>query len=96
MKPSEGAAQIRSPGSRGGTSALQEYFLSRLQRLVALKEQQLQATPQDKLSLRLLARALYATYMDCVSTGAGDQAGALLEKAQSQAHGRQESKASNN
>jgi len=61
---------------------LQEHFLARLHQLIAKREQQLKVDPSDKASLRLLARALYTAYMDCVAAGAGDQAGEALEKAQ--------------
>jgi hypothetical protein len=62
---------------------LQEHYLSRLHQLIAKREQQLKIDAGDKLSLRLLARALYSTYMDCVASGVGDQASDVLEKAQS-------------
>lgn len=61
---------------------LQQYFLIRLEQLVAKREQQLRVDTKDKQALRLLARALYATYMDCVANGVGDQAASLLDKAQ--------------
>ena len=81
----EQAEQLQRDVTAGGDAAARTYFLARLERLIALREQQLATAPQDKLALRLLARALYATYMDCVSVGAGDEASGLLEKAQSRA-----------
>ena len=63
-------------------SPLQEHFLGRLQELIAKREQQLKIDAKDKLSLRLLSRALYSTYMDCVANGLGDQASHLLDTVQ--------------
>lgn len=67
-------------------SSLQEQFLARLHELVAKREQQLRIDPKDKLSLRLLSRALYSTYLDCVANGLGDQASDALDRAQSKTH----------
>ena len=64
-------------------SLLQEHFLARVERLVRQREEQLESDPSDKQSLRLLSRALYSTYLDCVSVGVGDKANAFLENAQS-------------
>ena len=83
MRPRE---EIEQGGGAGGATEaltlLQTQFLERLHDLVAKKEQQLKIDAKDKLSLRLLARALYATYMDCVANGVGDQAADVLDKAQ--------------
>lgn len=63
-------------------SPLQEHFLGRLQELIAKRERQLKMDAKDKLSLRLLSRALYSTYMDCAANGLGDQASHAMETVQ--------------
>ncbi len=71
--------------STGLPTPLQFHYLSRLERLVEMREEQIKSNPGDKQALRLLARALYSTYMDCVSSGIGDRASALMEKPRSSA-----------
>ena len=66
-----------------GRSRLQAHFLARLEQLVGQREGQIESDSSDKQSLRLLSRALYSTYLDCVSVGVGDEANAFLENAQS-------------
>ncbi len=62
-------------------SRLQEHFLARLGQLV----EQLKTDSSDKEALRLLSRALYSTYMDCVSAGVGDEANGLMQPVQPEA-----------
>ncbi len=71
-----------APSRTAGRSELQEHFLERLTQLVALREEQLKSDASDKEALRLLSRALYSTYMDCVSVGVGNEANGLMEKSQ--------------
>jgi len=61
---------------------LQEHFISRLRELMAKRAQPVTIELKDKLALRLLSRAVYATYMDCVANGVGDMASALLDHPQ--------------
>jgi hypothetical protein len=65
-----------------GLTPLQEHFLARLQQLVSQREEFLRSNPADKAGLKLLSRALYATYMDCVGAGVGDQGNAIMERSQ--------------
>jgi len=74
----------QAPGQPGLT-LLQQHFLDGLHRTIAKREQQVKVDAADKFALRLLARALYSAYMDCVANGVGDQASAALEKAQAPA-----------
>lgn len=67
----------------GELTPMQEHFLARLDELIASRAEQMRKDPSDKLALRLLSRALYATYMDLVSCDLGEVASARLEKAQS-------------
>ena len=66
-------------GRKKARSRLQEHFLARLGQLVEQREQQLKTGSSDKEALRLLSRALYSTYMDCVSAGIGDEANGLMQ-----------------
>lgn len=75
------AAPAHAP-SQPGLTPLQHHFLDRLHQTIAKREQQMKVDAADKLSLRLLARALHTAYMDCVANGVGDQASAAMEKAQ--------------
>lgn len=78
-----GQTQETSPAEKEQTlTKLQEHFLAKLHQLIAKREQQQQVDAKDKLSLRLLSRGLYSTYMDCVASGVGDQASDALEKSQ--------------
>ena len=62
----------------GITTPLQEHFLRRLEDLGQRRQEHL----QDKEALHALDKVIYSTYMDCVSAGVGDQAHAVLERAQ--------------
>ena len=60
--------------TEGGTTAL---FVTRLQRLLRLRREYCEDL--NPLGLRLLDRAIYATYRDCVDYGAEDEAEALMQ-----------------
>lgn len=66
----------------GELSPLQEHFLARLEALAVQREAVLKNEPVDKDNLKLLSRALYATYMDCVGSDVADQGNAIMERAQ--------------
>ena len=69
-----------------GLTSLQGQFLLRLERLVTRRAEYVDRpeTEQDKFELNLLARGVYTALMDCVSTGVGDQANAIIEAKQPQ------------
>lgn len=54
-------------GSEDRYSKLQLYFLRRLNYLLRLRQQR--GRQMDGASLRLLDRAIFATYRDCAATG---------------------------
>ena len=85
-KPAEQIAQPLlaegTPTAERQMTQLQEHFLGRLDWLVQKKTEQMRQDPADKMALRLIARALYSTYMDLVANGLGDLAAERLEKAQ--------------
>ncbi len=63
-----------SQGRTGGQ--IKSLFVSRLERLIRLRREYNQDL--NPLGLRLLDRAIYATYCDCIDYGAGDEAQALM------------------
>ncbi len=69
-----------------GMAPLQGQFLMRLEQLVKRRAEYLDRpeAEQDKFELNLLSRGVYTALMDCVSTGVGDQANAIIEAEQPQ------------
>jgi hypothetical protein len=70
-------------GTEDRYSSLQFYFLRRLNRLLRLRQQQ-----RDNLKaegLRLLDRAIFATYRDCAAAGVSAEAQKVVQSAGSHA-----------
>lgn len=67
-------------GSEDRYSKLQRYFLRRLNYLLRLRQQQ-RAQGTDAASLRLLDRAIFATYRDCAATGVTADAQKVIQTA---------------
>lgn len=65
----------------GQLEPLQEHFLSRLLHLTTLHHDALGRQPRDEAAVKLLSKAIYATYLDCVGVNVGDQAQALMDPA---------------
>ncbi len=85
MRPAERVGQPLQAETTIGDkdlTPLEQHFVARLDMLIEQRAAQMQKDPSDKLALRLLARALYSTYMDLVGSGLGEMASARLEKAQ--------------
>ena len=61
-----------------GLTPIQDHFLGRLRDLAHKREEFMGQQNQDPLEHKLLARTIYATLMDCVGAGVGDQAHAIL------------------
>ena len=70
MKSSE------TPSSRGTEGEIRALFVGRLERLLRLRRQYNQDL--NPLGLRLLDRAIYATYRDCIDYGAADEVRPLV------------------
>lgn len=70
-----GASAPSGPGSDRPTILLRELFLGRLSRLAILKAM----LDASDLERRLLDRALYSTYWDCVQLDLREQARRILE-----------------
>lgn len=68
--------QASGPSTSGAVTGLARYFLSRLERLVQIRQ-----TQSGQLSnevIRILDRAIYTTLCDCIDAGAGEVARAIL------------------
>lgn len=65
-------------------SPVQLFFLARLLKLLRLQQQLAQsseATPAPgEWQLKLLGKAIYSTYCDCVGLGLGNEARSLLDQ----------------
>lgn len=57
---------------------LQRFFLHRLQRMVAVRRDQSQLLDSGDLNLRLLDKAVYSTFCDCLDLGAVEEARTIL------------------
>lgn len=57
----------------------QRFFLQRIERLIRLREEYQALLRPDDWENRLLTKATYSTYCDCVQLGVGAEARALLE-----------------
>ena len=67
-------------GSEDRYSKLQLYFLQRLNYLLRLRQQQ-RTHGIDSASLRLLDRAIFATYRDCAAAGVTADAQKVIQTA---------------
>src|SRR3990172_3580161 len=61
-------------------SSLQLFFLVRLSRLLQLRQYYAGLAGHDTSELRLLDRAIFATYCDCIDTGVGEDARDLFSQ----------------
>jgi len=61
-------------------SSLQLFFLVRLSRLLQLRQYYAGLAGHDTNELRLLDRAIFATYCDCIDTGVGEDARDLFSQ----------------
>ena len=67
------------PFFRGRTEGqINALFVSRLERLIRLRREYREDL--NPLGIRLLDRAIYATYRDCLDYGATEEANALMAK----------------
>jgi hypothetical protein len=58
---------------------IQSEFLARLERLKKAREQLSVMPDADPLTVKLVARGLFATYQECLDQGVGHEARAILE-----------------
>ncbi len=56
------------------------FFLARLRRMVAVRREQGPLLQTGELELRLLDKAVYSTFCDCLDLGVGDEARAVLRQ----------------
>ena len=69
--------QNDSPNARS-TKFLQRFYLQRLRRLVATRQEHGINLTSGSSELRLLDRAVYSTFCDCLDLGSGEDARAVL------------------
>ncbi|MBM3204292.1 hypothetical protein FJZ55_10370 [Candidatus Woesearchaeota archaeon] len=67
-----------SSGSPRTYSAVQTFFLRRLERLVRVDRDLATSLSPDDWRLRLLRRSTYATYYECLELGLGEEARQVL------------------
>lgn len=61
---------------------LRRFFLARLRDLVALRSEHARQLPDGDPNLRLLDKAIYSIYCDCLDLGVGEEARAILRHEQ--------------
>ena len=79
--PNVGATPARASGLKS-YSALQLFFLMRLSYLVRRRKEELASLDPSHWKFKLLNKALYSTYWDCVQEGIGEEAKVLLGRQQ--------------
>lgn len=72
-------SQHESRGARP-YSPVQLLFLLRLARLLRQRQEYINVLTPNDWRLRLLNKAIYSTYCDCLEQGIGDDAKALFER----------------
>jgi len=65
---------------------LQVFFLLRLGRLLRLRQNVAGSAEAAEWLMRLLGKAIYSTYRDCLEIGVGDDARALFTKIAAERH----------
>ena len=68
----------RSGRKDGAPKYLQRFFLQRLNRFVAVRRERGPLLDAGDFDLRLLDKAVYSTFCDCLDLGVGDEARAIL------------------
>ena len=76
----EGNSRLR------GLAPMQAQFLLRLEGMAERRKEYLArpTSEQDPFEVKLLGRAVYSALMDCVASGVGDQAQAIIDAWQPQ------------
>jgi len=60
-------------------SSIQVFFLTRLARLLRLRREYASQLPADSWRMKLIHKAAFSTYRDCVALGVGEEAKRLIE-----------------
>lgn len=66
--------------SAGSTQLVQRFFLERLRRMVAIRREHAPLLEAGDSSLRLLDKAVYSTFCDCLDLGTSDEARTILRQ----------------
>ncbi len=78
-----GNATSRDSDSQRGTGAprqIKRFFLKRLQQMVELRNERGRLRDGDAQELRLLDKAVYSTFCDCLDLDAGEEARDILHR----------------
>lgn len=81
-EPPIGAASTRGSSGLRSYSPVQLFFIQRLSHLIKQRRENVNLIPATDWKIRLLNKALYSTYRDCVELGLGEEARQLLERQQ--------------
>lgn len=68
----------RNGGKMNSVRYQRRFFLARLRRLVAARQRHGSLEDAGSLNLRLLDRAVYSTFCDCLDLGVGEEARTIL------------------
>ena len=68
----------RSGHNTGAPRYLQRFFLKRLRRFVSIRRERGPLVDAGDFELRLLDKAVYSTFCDCLDLDAGEEARAIL------------------
>jgi hypothetical protein len=68
----------RNRHSTGAPRYLQQFFLKRLHRFASIRLERGRLLDVAESDLRLLDKAIYSTFCDCLDLGAGDEARSIL------------------
>ncbi len=82
--PSSDRDRITHSGGRTQSrnySPLQALFLIRLNRLLHLRQEAATRQLEDEWRLKLISKAIYSTFCDCVELGVAEDARTLFERA---------------
>jgi len=67
-------------------SNLQLFFLLRLQRMLNVQREHTSQSNSDDWRARLLSKAIYSTYCDCIEQGVGEDARTLFVQGRKTGH----------
>lgn len=69
-----------TPEATPELTPLQDHFLEKLTRLLERRQAYVEDTQHDATLLKVLDRAIYVTYLDCLSQNIADMAQAQVDK----------------
>ncbi len=82
---STGERRIGRQGRIKPYSEVQLFFLLRLERLLRVRREHAALSTSNDWWAKLLSKAIYSTYCDCIEAGVGEDARSLLSRDQATA-----------